>query len=145
MTGVDATDWKIIDILRDEYVSNSAIAAALNVSEGMIRQRIKKLKDSGILKLRAQINPDALHGQQLALIAVNLAAQDTMEQKAHEISALDNVLSVSIASGRYDLFVEVLVDSNRGLVRFLIEELPKVKGIISTESFLMLKNFNRFV
>jgi Lrp/AsnC family transcriptional regulator for asnA, asnC and gidA len=55
------------------------------------------------------------------------------------------VLSVSIASGRYDLIAEVLVDSNRGLVRFLTEELSAVEGVISSESFLMLKSYNKFV
>jgi Lrp/AsnC family transcriptional regulator for asnA, asnC and gidA len=40
---------------------------------------------------------------------------------------------------------EVLVDSNRGLVKFLTEDLSTIQGIALTESFLMLKNFNKFV
>ena len=141
----DQTDWKIIEILRKNHVPNNAIAKELGVSEGMVRQRIKRLKEAGILTVRAQINPDILADQQLAVIAVNVAESMMLEKKAEEIAALENVLSVSIASGRYDLFVEVLVSSNHGLVEFLTEGLSSVKHITSTESFLMLKSFGKYV
>jgi Lrp/AsnC family transcriptional regulator for asnA, asnC and gidA len=141
----DDIDWKIIDILRKGHIPNNAIAKELNVSEGMVRQRIKRLKEAKILTVRALINPDVLSSQQLAVIAVNVKEAALLENKAHEIAALENVLSVSVSSGRYDLMVEVLVSSNRGLVRFLTEELSSVQGVSNTESFMMLKTYNKFV
>ncbi len=141
----DSIDWQIIHILRKENDSNRAIAEKLGVSEGMVRQRLKRLKDAGILTVRALINPETLENQQLALIAVNVTAPDLLETKAQEISRLPNVLAVSIISGRYDIMVELLVDSNRGLVQFLTGTLSKVKGISTTESFVMLKCYNKYV
>jgi Lrp/AsnC family transcriptional regulator for asnA, asnC and gidA len=41
--------------------------------------------------------------------------------------------------------VEVLTDSNRGLVNFLTESLASVGGIRSSESFIMLKSYQKFV
>ena len=114
-------------------------------SEGAVRLRLKKLKDSGVLKIRALINPDIMENQVVAMVAVSVAESAQLETKAKEISALDNVLSVSIITGRYDLLVEVLVDSNRGLVKFLTGELSRVKGVASTESFLTLKGYNKYV
>lgn len=141
----DATDWKIIDILRQEYQSNNQIARMLDVSEGMIRRRIQRLKDAGILKICAQINPDILEEQQLALITVNVAESRFLEPKAKEIAKLQDVLSVSVLSGRYDLLLEVLVNSNHGLVKFLTEQLSQVKGITKTESFLLLQSVKKYV
>jgi Lrp/AsnC family transcriptional regulator for asnA, asnC and gidA len=141
----DSTDWQIINTLRRENVSNRIIADKLGVSEGMVRQRLKRLKDAGILTIRALINPEMLENQQLALIAVNVASPDMLEKKAEELAKLPNVLSVSAISGRYDLMVHVLVDSNRGLVHFLTGTLPSVKGIASIETFVMLKCYNMFV
>jgi Lrp/AsnC family transcriptional regulator for asnA, asnC and gidA len=141
----DETDWKIIDILRKGYVPNNTIARKLNISEGTVRIRLKKLKDAGIVEVRALINPDALENQQLALVAMGVAESRLLEAKAKEVSALENVLSVSIVSGRYDLIAEVLVDSNRGLVQFLTGQLSRVKGIVHSESFLMLRNYRKFV
>jgi len=141
----DEIDWKIINTLRESHQNNNAIARQLGISEGTVRQRLKRLKEAGIVKIRALINPEVLDKQQLATIAVNVSESSLLESKAIEIAALPNVLDVSITSGRYDLFVQVLIDSNRGLVHFLTEELSTVNNVTSTESFLMLKSFNKYV
>lgn len=141
----DDIDWKIINLLRESHQNNNAIARLLGISEGTVRQRLKKLKESHIIKIKALINPEVLENQQLATVAVNVGESSKLEAKAKEIAALPNVLDVSITSGRYDLFVQVLVDSNHGLVCFLTEELAAVKGVSSTESFLMLKSFHKYV
>ena len=141
----DDTDWKIISILKNGDVSNNAIADELGVSEGTVRARLKRLKEAGILQVRALINPDVLSNKQLVIVAVRVAESKLLEKKAQELANLENVLSVSIASGRYDLIAEVLVDSNRGLVQFLTEELSTIDGILASESFIMLKSYNKYV
>ncbi len=141
----DDTDWKIISILKTGAVPNAAIAQELGISEGTVRARLKRLKEAGILQIRALINPDVLSNKQLVIVAVRVAESSLLERKAEELARLENVLSVSIASGRYDLMAEVLVDSNRGLVRFLTEELSSIEGILASESFIMLKNYNKYV
>jgi Lrp/AsnC family transcriptional regulator for asnA, asnC and gidA len=141
----DEMDWKIIDLLRTEHLNNHAIARELGVSEGMIRQRIKRLKEAEILRVRGQINPDILEDQQLAMIGINLHDASLLESKAKEISKLPQVLSASIVSGRYDVMAEVLVNSNKGLVDFLTRSLSSISGINSSETFLILKSFHRYV
>jgi Lrp/AsnC family transcriptional regulator, regulator for asnA, asnC and gidA len=141
----DQTDWKIISILKEGYVPNNTIARKLGVSEGTVRARLKRLKEAGILQIRALINPDVLENQQLVIVAIRVAESKLLERKAEELSRLSNVLSVSIASGRYDLIAEVLLDSNRGLVRFLTEELSTIEGILASESFIMLKSYQKYV
>ena len=141
----DDIDWKIIEILRERFIPNNAIARELNVSEGMIRQRVKRLKEAGILKIKALINPDVLENLQLALVAINIKESAFLKKRADQIASLENVLSVSFTSGRYDLFAEVLVSSNRDLVRFLTDELPNVEGVANTETFMMLRSYGKFV
>jgi Lrp/AsnC family transcriptional regulator for asnA, asnC and gidA len=141
----DQTDWKIISILKEGYVPNNTIARKLGISEGTVRARLKRLKEAGILQIRALINPDVLENQQLVIVAIRVAESKLLERKAEELSRLSNVLSVSIASGRYDLIAEVLLDSNRGLVKFLTEELSTIEGILASESFIMLKSYQKFV
>lgn len=141
----DDLDWKIIDILATEAVPNSAIADQTGVSEGTVRARLKKLKDARVLQVRALINPDVLANKQLVLIGLTVAEARLLDAKAQEVSALAGVLSVSVSSGRYDLVVEVLTDSNKGLVTFLTGPLASVEGIRSSESFIMLKSYNKYV
>lgn len=144
-TQPDEMDWRIIDLLRRGHQPNNTIARRLKVSEGMIRRRLKRLRDAEILTIRAQINPEVLEHQLLAVIGVNVAESRLLKTKAEEIAKLPGVLSVGIVSGRYDLLVELLTDSNNGLVRFLTETLSQVAGITKTESFLLLKTFGKFV
>ncbi len=141
----DLTDWKIISVLKEGYVPNNTIARRLGISEGTVRARLKRLKEAGVLQVRALLNPDVLENQQLVIVALRVAESKLLERKAEEIAGLANVLSVSIASGRYDLIAEVLVDSNRGLVQFLTQELSSIEGILASESFIMLKSYNKFV
>ena len=142
---LDDTDLQIVQRLRRENATNIELARELGVSEGTIRQRLKRLKDTGILKVAAGINPDALENQQAALVAVNVSRASMLEQKAREIADLPHVLAVSIVSGRYDLMAEVLVDSNHGLVDFLTRELAGIEDVSATESFLLLKSYGKFV
>lgn len=141
----DKTDWKIIDILRRGHETNTSIARDLGVTEGTVRRRIQRLEEAGILTVRAQINPDVLENQQVAVIGANVSESRLLNDKTAEIAALEGVLSVSIVSGRFDLLIEVLIDSNHGLVRFLTEGLSQVQGISKTETFLLLKSQGKYV
>ena len=141
----DDIDWEIINSLRNDYKSNNAIARELGVSEGMIRQRIRRLKENNVLKIKALINPEVLVDQQLAMIAANVDNSQLIKSKAKEICALDDVLSVSIATGRYDLLIEIIVKSNHGLVEFITDKFSKIEGVTNTESFLMLKSYKKYV
>ena len=141
----DATDWEIIKLLSKEHMTNNAIARELGLNEATIRQRIKKLKNSGIMTIRAQTNPDVLENQQLAIITANVERPDMLKTKAQEVSELENVLSVSIVAGQYDLLFEVLVESNKGLVKFITEELSTISGLSKTETFVTLKTYNKFI
>lgn len=141
----DEKDWEIINILREEIVSNSEIASQLGVSEGMVRQRIKRLRQHGMLSLRGLINPEVLEGHQLVLLGANIAESKLLQEKAAEIAGLEHVLSVSIVSGRFDIIIELLIGSNHGLIDFLSNELSAVSGVTSTESFVTLRSFEKFV
>jgi Lrp/AsnC family transcriptional regulator for asnA, asnC and gidA len=141
----DDIDWQIIRRLSENYVANSAIARDMGLSEGAIRQRLKKLQDSGILRIKALRDPEILDNQQLAYLGINVAQSKLLDKKASDISGLAGVQCVSIVSGRYDLIVEILVDSNKGLIRFLTETLSRVNGISRTETFLILKSHNKWL
>ena len=141
----DALDWKIINLLSQKYMPNSTVARKLSVTEGTIRQRLKRLQSGNVLKIRALRDPNILENQQVAIVAATLMEAKHLDKKAQEISELDNVLSVSIVSGRYDVLIEVLLESNKGLVTFLTEKLSTIEGISKTETFVILKSYDKWV
>jgi Lrp/AsnC family transcriptional regulator for asnA, asnC and gidA len=143
---VDETDRQMIRILnQDGRITNNDMATQLNVSEGTVRNRIKKLSDAGLLKVAGLINPDDSPDKQLMLLGVNITSSKDLTKKAAELAKLPNVESAYITAGRYDIMVEVWIDAKGGLIEFLSKTLAKVEGIASTESFLVMKSFNKWL
>lgn len=143
---LDALDRGIVEALRaDGRTNNSVIAAQLGVAEGTVRQRMRKLTEAGVVKVSALVNPEIISEHQLCMIGMKVGESQRLEATAEEVSRLPEVRSVAIVTGRYDLLVEVLVDSNHGLIRFLSESLAKVSGIRSSETFLLLKTYDKWI
>ncbi|MCK5436844.1 MAG: Lrp/AsnC family transcriptional regulator [Desulfobulbaceae bacterium] len=143
---IDNLDKKIINILgRHGRINNKNIASQLSVSEGTIRNRIRKLTDSGVLTVSGLINPDTVDDKQLVFLGIKISSSKDLEKKAAEVSELYKVQSACITSGRYDIIIEVWVDLRHGLIDFLSKQLTRINGIESTESFVVLKNYNKLV
>ena len=140
---IDPLDWEIIEQLRQSgRMSNSAIARELNVTEGTVRHRIKKLKESGVLKISGMVNPHYIDKDQLVLLGLNITESRELRKAFEKVRQLPEVRSTSITSGRFDLTVVVVVDGNRGLINFLTGSISTVKEIVSSESFVLLKTDN---
>ena len=142
----DDSDRRIITVLNtDGRINNKEIADKLGISEGTVRNRIRKLTDAGLLRVAGLINPDDSPDKQLMLLGVNIASSKDLAKKATEIALLDGVQSAYITAGRYDIMVEVWIDAKGGLIKFLSQTLATVSGINSTESFLIMKSFNKWI
>jgi len=142
---IDEIDRSIIRILEENgRVPNNDIAARLSISEGTVRNRIKKLMENNFLRIRGQIDPDADDTKQLIFILVKLAITKRWREIAEEVSRLPNVKSVSMITGRFDLVVEIYI-KHRNLIDFLTHDLAEISDISSTESLVTIGNFNKWV
>ena len=143
MVQLNTLDWEIIrELQQNGREPNSSIAKKLNVTEGTIRQRVKKLLEAGVLRVSGQLNPEFLESHQMVLMGVNIKESTRLQTIFDELSNLEEVHSVAITSGRYDLFIQVMVNSNLGLVDFLTDSLAAIDGISQTETFVLLKTKN---
>lgn len=143
---LDETAQNIIELLKDDArITNKEIAKKLNISEGTVRNRIKSLLKENLLKLTGLTSPDKDIKKQLVMLGINLSASKDLQEKAKEIAKLPGVKSISITTGRYDLLVEVWVDIKYGLINFLSNSLSQIDGIISTESFIIMKSYNKWI
>jgi len=142
---IDETDRDIIRILEENgRIPNNEIAARLAVSEGTVRNRIKKMTENNYLKIRGQIDPDAGSKKQLLFILVKLEITKRWREIAEKVSQLPNVKSVSMITGRFDLIVELYIE-HHNLIDFLTHDLSDIGDISSTESLVTIGNFNKWV
>lgn len=142
----DDTDKKIVSMLnRDGRASNNHIARELNMSEGTVRNRIKKLSENGILRVAGGVNPDQIPDKQFFILGVKVAASKDLTNVAAKIAEFKEVLSVCITTGRYDLIVEVWLPLKHGLIDFISNDLASVDGIVSSESFLAMQSLKKWI
>jgi Lrp/AsnC family transcriptional regulator for asnA, asnC and gidA len=136
---IDMIDQQIIDALqKDGRVAFAQIAEQLNVSPGMIRLRYNRLIEEGFLKVVAITNPLRMGFKTMAMIGIHAEGSKLLEV-AEKISKLDEVIYLVIASGRFDLFAEVVCRDHEHLLRFITERLSTIEGVRESESFLHLK------
>ena len=145
-SSIDALDRGIIlELQEDARRPYKEIAAKLSVSESTISNRVNRLLRSGILKLEARVDPFRLTNKIAAVIGIKLERRGHL-QAIDEISKLPNVSAVYVATGKYDLFIEVMEDSIADLNEFLFHrsQLSKVKNIEATETFILLSSSTKF-
>ncbi|MCD6396792.1 MAG: Lrp/AsnC family transcriptional regulator [Spirochaetaceae bacterium] len=140
---IDDTNLALIKLLREGRKSYSNMAEELSLTENTVRSRVNKLISEKVLKISGLIDPSALSGHQVIIVALKL---DTVElkDKAEELSRLKGVVSASITNGRYDCFIYVLLSDEQGfgLPEFLDGELSQVDLIKDYETFVVYKSVN---
>ena len=142
---LDSTDHKIIQILeKNGRTPNNEIAARISISEGTVRNRIKKLIDSNFLTVKGLTNPELWIDKQVIFILVQLEITKNWKEIAQKVSELKAVKSVSMITGRFDLIIELFIEPH-DLINFLTQDLASVGNVSSTESLVTIKNFNKWV
>jgi len=142
---LDEIDMEILQILeKNGRISNKEIAEAIQVSEGTVRNRIKKLMENNFLKVKGLTNPNERMDKQLIFILVKLEVTKNWKEIARRVSELPNVKAVSMITGRFDLVIELFTHPHK-LISFLTEDLSNIEAIASTESLLCIKSFNKWI
>jgi len=142
---IDYINLKILQILEENgRTPNNEIAVRLSISEGTVRNRIKKLTESNFLKVKGLTNPEHWSDKQLIFILVQLEMTKKWKEIARRVSELPGVKSVSMITGRFDLIIELFLEPHN-LINFLTNDLAGVGNISSTESMVTIKNFKKWV
>ena len=143
---MDELDKKIIFLLvEDGRNSNNEIARLLSVSEGTVRNRIRRLTETGVLKVAGLVAPEAVVDKELVLLGIKVAVSRDLSAIAERISQLPEVQAAYITTGRYDIVIEALLAVKYGPIEFLCGSLSAIEGIVSTETFMVMKSFNKWI
>ncbi|OQY01094.1 MAG: transcriptional regulator [Desulfobacteraceae bacterium 4572_130] len=141
---IDDLFIKIVKELRAGRKSYKKIADKLKVTENTVRSRVNKLTHEKIFDICGLVDPSKIPGHRIVIIGIKLLEMNLVE-KGKEISKLKGMVSVSVVTGRYDLIAIVIFKSGFGLLEFYTDEISKVKGIQSVETFVVYKSYNMMV
>jgi len=141
MKDLDRTDREIISLLQyDGRMPFTEIGDKLGLSEGTVRRRIKRLTEDGVMQIVGIVEPRLMDWNAAGMIGVNVQSGQ-MEQAAEAIANFPEVTYLFMASGGFDLFVEVYCRDRDHFVEFLNQKLQQVPGVMRTETFMILKMY----
>ncbi|MCK4961201.1 MAG: Lrp/AsnC family transcriptional regulator [Anaerolineales bacterium] len=138
---MDEISLEIIKHLRDGRKSFGEIGKNLSITTNTVRARVKKLMKKGVLETIGSIDPEKIDNHFLVIVGVKLKTMRLVD-KGEEFSKLKGVISVAVVTGRFDLILTVLLNNKFGLHEFYTQEVSKIEDVMSTETFVVYKNYN---
>ena len=143
---MDKTEMSILNILtEDARTPISQIAVMLGEDEAKIADTIARLERQRIiLKYPALVNWERVDVDQVeAMIEVRVTPQrgEGFEAIAEQIYRFEEVSSVYLMSGGYDLLVNMKARTMRQLALFVAEKLSTIEHVISTATHFVLKKY----
>ncbi len=139
----------ILDILENNAKTTAReIAAMLDADAGEVQAEIDRLeKEKVIVKYTALINrqdiPEAEFAE--AMIEVKIAPQRDYgyDDLARRIYKYDEVRSVYLMAGAYDLCVRVQSRSMKDISKFVFEKLAVIDGVNSTVTLFIMRKYKQ--
>lgn len=138
---LDEINISIIHHLKDGRKSYKEIAADQNITVNTVKSRVSKLVKEGVLDIVGLVDPDTIPRHQVVIVGVKLASMDLVK-KGEAFSELKGVVSVSVVTGRFDLILVVFLKEGFELLEFYSEEVSRIDGVQSVETFVTYKNYN---
>lgn len=135
---LDDVSKAIIEQLQEDgRRSYAEIGKAVGLSEAAVRQRVQKLTDAGVMQVVAVTDPMQLGFYRQAMIGLRCSGDTrAIADKLAELEAVDYVV---LTAGSFDIMAEVVCESDEDLINLLNEQIRKLEGVVSTETFVYLK------
>jgi len=123
-------DNEILKILKNNSrTSYTEIGKMLNLSEGAIRKRIKKLVGEGIIKKFTVIIYYKKIGKVESLTGINVSPEKLLKV-IEEVKKIDKIDRIYITSGDHNLIVDIVADSFEELDE-IHRKIESIEGVIN--------------
>ncbi len=135
----DELDRAIVRQLQEDgRLAFATIARALKVSEGTVRNRVARLKQSGVVRIIAVADPMAMGYTAYAMIGMKLAPGADPDRVAARFRDRPEVTYVLFVAGRFDLLVEAVCETQAALRDFLFDHCYRQPEVAATEPMIGL-------
>jgi DNA-binding Lrp family transcriptional regulator len=132
---LDELDLRIVEALqRDARSSNRSIAAALDVSEGTIRTRLRRMEDDHMLRIRAVSDVASFDLRASATVGIHVQAGRIDDVQA-ALKGMDGVAAIIRSLGEFDVVLILLGATREALLELVLRHIQRLDGVRATETF----------
>ncbi len=138
---------KLISLLRqNSRLSNEQLAVMLGITAEEVEKQIQNLENQGIIMgYSAIVNEEKINDEEkvTAIIELRVTPQKDcgFEKIAETIMAYDEVESLTLMAGPYDLAVTVIGRNVKDVAMFVSQRLAPLSGVLSTATHFVLKTY----
>lgn len=141
---LDDLDRALIEIQQeDPFFSFSEMAKKWGVTQATIRNRIKRLKTSGVIDVVTVINPYKVGFEMFAMIGIKLKADASPDSFVETLKNFEGVSGFTMVAGGFDFFVTYFCRNMEEYRRFITEHVRNVPEIEVFESFIGMDLYER--
>lgn len=137
---IDQLDRKILTELRKNARQPlQEIARWLGVSGGTVHLRVNKMQNAGVIQGAQLVIDHAKLGYDIcAFIGVNFHNAADLPKVVEKFRGIPEIIEAHFTTGKYNLFLKILVRDTADLKDFLVDRLQKIPEIQSTETLISL-------
>ncbi len=131
---LDDIDRMIIKLLaEDGRTSNREIARRMDLTEGTIRTRIKRLEAEEIVRVSAVVNVSRLPKAVIVFMRIEVAPHFRTSDVTKNIAELPETTIVASTIGRGDVFAITYVKDGADLARYIHDTVHKIPGVLRVD------------
>lgn len=136
----------VLDLLKDDArMSPATVAATLGIDQKTAAATIENLEKKGVIVKYTVLTDDEKAEESIveALIEVRVSptSKRGFDSIAEEITQHDEVKSLYLMSGAYDLCIIIEGKTLKEIAMFVSEKLSGITGVLSTATHFILKKY----
>ena len=145
---IDSTDVRILEaLMEDGRIAYSTLAEQIGSSNTLIHQRVRKLKELGILTQPVYlVSPEHAGYDTCAFVLIIVREAKDIHDVIESLKQIPEIVSCVSIMGRYDLMVKMYAVNNRHLQDIVHDKLQAIPEIESTNTMVAFEvSFERQV
>jgi Lrp/AsnC family transcriptional regulator, regulator for asnA, asnC and gidA len=116
------------------------LAQTVKVSERTVRNRMKRLLDSGIIKIRAIPDLNILGYTFTAIVGIQVQL-GRLKDIARELAKHPNICFIVNVTGQYDMIAIIVARSSGEFAVIMEDFVSPIPGVLKTETFVGLNTY----
>lgn len=137
---LDPMDLSLLRMLqKDGRMSFTDMAATLEVSVGMIRNRYNRLVENRIIHIIGWTDPVKAGLNAYARVLLSIRPSNRVKHVALELSKMKEVSFLALTSGNHNLEINLICSDNHHLLGVIQDQIHHIEGVYDTSTTMYLE------
>lgn len=140
---IDDVSLKILKILQSKArIPNVEVARQVGMAPSAVLERIRKLEKMGYIDgYEVRLNPERFRKSQVAFIQVHGSGKGDNHDLVETLAAMPQVQELHFVAGGDSYLLKVRETDTQALGRLVRERIAPLKGVISTDTTIVMTTF----